>query len=1169
MASLPTPAADSRTRIDALREALATRVVVADGAMGTMLQEQDPTLEDFQNLEGCNEVLNVTRPDIVRSVHAAYLEVGVDCVETNTFGANHSAMGEYDIPERVFELSESGARIAREVADEFAASTGQQRWVLGSMGPGTKLPTLGHAPYTVLRDGFQQNAEGLIAGGADALLVETTQDLLQTKAAILGARRAMKAAGADLPLLCSLAFETTGTMLLGSEIGAALTALEPLGVDMIGLNCSTGPAEMSEHLRYLTRHSRIPLLCMPNAGLPVLTKDGAHFPLGPEGLADAQEQFVGDYGLSLVGGCCGTTPEHLRQLVERVRGARPAERRPRPEPGAASLYQTVPFRQDTAYMAIGERTNANGSKKFREAMLAGRWDDCVEMARDQIREGAHMLDLCVDYVGRDGVADMAELAGRFATASTLPIVLDSTEVPVIQAGLEKLGGRAVINSVNYEDGDGPESRFAKVTALAKEHGAALIALTIDEEGQARSAEHKVAIAERIIDDLTGNWGIHESDILIDTLTFTICTGQEESRKDGLNTIEAIRELKRRHPEVQTTLGLSNISFGLNPAARILLNSVFLDECVKAGLDSAIVHASKILPIARFDEEQVTTALDLIHDRRREGYDPLQKLMQLFEGATTTSLKAGKAEELAALPLDERLQRRIIDGEKNGLQADLDEALQTRPALDIVNDTLLAGMKVVGELFGSGQMQLPFVLQSAEVMKNAVAHLEPHMEKSDAEGKGTIVLATVRGDVHDIGKNLVDIILSNNGYNVVNLGIKQPVSAILEAAKEHRADVIGMSGLLVKSTVIMKENLQELNQRKMAADYPVILGGAALTRAYVEQDLHEIYEGEVRYARDAFEGLRLMDALIGIKRGVPGAALPELRQRRVKAGAAVVEERPAEPGGRSDVATDNPVPTPPFWGTRVAKGIPLKDYASWLDEGALFKGQWGLKQSRAGDGPTYEELVETEGRPRLRGLLDRLQTDNLLEAAVVHGYFPCKSKGDDLILLGDDGAERTRFTFPRQRRGRRLCLADFFRPEESGETDVVGLQVVTVGSRIGEETAKLFEANAYREYLELHGLSVQLAEALAEYWHARVRAELGFAGEDPADVEDMFSLKYRGARFSLGYGACPDLEDRAKIAELLEPERIGVKLSEEFQLHPEQSTDAIVIHHPEAKYFNAR
>ncbi|MFE5733742.1 methionine synthase [Streptomyces sp. NPDC056528] len=1183
MASLPSPSAsasasggsapapgDARSRAAALREALATRVVVADGAMGTMLQAQDPTLEDFQNLEGCNEILNVTRPDIVRSVHQEYFSAGVDCVETNTFGANHAALGEYDIPERVHELSEAGARIAREVADEFTASTGRQRWVLGSIGPGTKLPTLGHAPYPLLRDAYQQNAEGLLAGGADALLVETTQDLLQTKASVIGARRALEALGADVPLIVSVTVETTGTMLLGSEIGAALTALEPLGIDMIGLNCATGPAEMSEHLRYLARHSRIPLSCMPNAGLPVLTSDGAHYPLSPAELADAQENFVRDYGLSLIGGCCGTTPEHLRQVVERVRDLTPAGREPRPEPGAASLYQTVPFRQDTSYMAIGERTNANGSKKFREAMLEARWDDCVEMARDQIREGAHMLDLCVDYVGRDGVADMEELAGRFATASTLPIVLDSTEVEVIRAGLEKLGGRAVINSVNYEDGDGPESRFAKVTRLAQEHGAALIALTIDEEGQARTVEHKVAIAERLIEDLTGNWGIQESDILIDTLTFTICTGQEESRKDGIATIEAIRELKRRHPDVQTTLGLSNISFGLNPAARILLNSVFLDECVKAGLDSAIVHASKILPIARFDDEQVTTALDLIHDRRAEGYDPLQKLMALFEGATTKSLKAGKAEELAALPLEERLKRRIIDGEKNGLEADLDEALTTTPALDIVNDTLLDGMKVVGELFGSGQMQLPFVLQSAEVMKTAVAHLEPHMEKSDAEGKGTIVLATVRGDVHDIGKNLVDIILSNNGYNVVNIGIKQPVSAILEAAEQHNADVIGMSGLLVKSTVIMKENLEELNQRELAARYPVILGGAALTRAYVEQDLHEIYQGEVRYARDAFEGLRLMDALIAVKRGVPGAALPELKQRRVpKRDATALRVEEPEPGGRSDVATDNPVPTPPFWGTRVVKGIPLKDYASWLDEGALFKGQWGLKQNRAGDGPAYEELVETEGRPRLRGWLERLHTENLLEAAVVHGYFPCVSKGDDLIILDEDGNERTRFSFPRQRRGRRLCLADFFRPEESGETDVVGLQVVTVGSKIGEATAKLFESDSYRDYLELHGLSVQLAEALAEYWHARVRAELGFAGEDPADVEDMFALKYRGARFSLGYGACPDLEDRAKIADLLRPERIGVHLSEEFQLHPEQSTDAIVIHHPEAKYFNAR
>ncbi|MFJ6864290.1 methionine synthase [Streptomyces termitum] len=1143
-----------------LREEFARRVVVADGAMGTMLQAADPTLDDFTGLEGCNEILNLTRPDIVASVHDAYFSVGVDCVETNTFGANLAALAEYGIEHRVYELSEAGARIARAAADAHTAADGRPRWVLGSIGPGTKLPTLGHISYGPLRDAFQQNAEGLLRGGADALLIETSQDLLQTKAAVIGARRALDLAGLDLPVIVQVTVETTGTMLLGSEIGAALTALEPLGIDMIGLNCATGPAEMAEHLRHLSRHARVPLSVMPNAGLPVLTSDGAHYPLGPEELADAQEEFVRGYGPALVGGCCGTTPEHLRAIVERVRGAAVLDRRPEHEPGASSLYSHVPFRQDTSYLAIGERTNANGSKKFREAMLEGRWDDCVEMARDQIREGAHMLDLCVDYVGRDGVADMEELAGRFATASTLPIVLDSTEVPVLRAGLEKLGGRAVLNSVNYEDGDGPESRFAKVAGLAREHGAALMALTIDEEGQARTAEKKVEIAERIIDDLTGNWGIRASDILIDTLTFTICTGQEESRKDGVATIEAIRELKRRRPEVQTTLGLSNISFGLNPAARLVLNSVFLDECVKAGLDSAIVHASKILPIARLEPEQVEVALDLIHDRRREGYDPLQRLLELFEGATAQSLKAGKAEELAALPLEERLKRRIIDGEKNGLETDLDTALRDRPALEIVNEVLLDGMKTVGELFGSGQMQLPFVLQSAEVMKTAVAHLEPHMEKSDADGKGTIVLATVRGDVHDIGKNLVDIILSNNGYNVVNIGIKQPVSAILEAAEEHRADVIGMSGLLVKSTVIMKENLEELNQRELAAKYPVILGGAALTRAYVEQDLHEIYQGEVRYARDAFEGLRLMDALMGVKRGVPGAVLPPLKQRRVpKAAAVPLRAAEPEPGGRSDTATDNPVPEPPFLGTKVVTGIPLKDYAPWLDETALFKGQWGLKDSGT---------IETEGRPRLRALLERVEREALVEAAVVYGWFPCVAKGDDLIVLDEDGGERTRFSFPRQQRGRRLCLADYHRAEDSGEVDAIALQLVTVGPRVGEETARLFAADAYRDYLELHGLSVQLAEALAEHWHARVRAEWGIGGADPDGLAGMLRTEYQGCRYSLGYPACPDLEDRAKIAELLRPERIGVSLSEEFQLHPEQSTDAFVVHHPEASYFNA-
>lgn len=1163
--------------------------------MGTALQAHDLGLDDFAGLEGCNEILNVTRPDVVRSVHRGYLEAGADLVETNTFGANYANLAEYGIPDRIFELSEVGARLAREVADEYATPE-RPRYVLGSVGPGTKLPTLGHAPFTTLRDAYVEEVRGLLAGGVDAIIVETTQDILQTKASIIAAHRAMKAEGRRVPVIASITVETTGTMLLGTEVTAALAALEPMGIDLIGLNCATGPAEMSEHLRQLSKHARVPLSVMPNAGLPELGPDGAVYPLSPEGLAEALTGFVREFGVGLVGGCCGTTDEHIRQLAEAVTDLQPAPRRPRPEPGVSSLYQAVPFQQDSSVLMIGERTNANGSKAFREAMLEGRFEDCVEIARDQTRDGAHMLDLCVDYVGRDGAADMAELAGRLATASTLPIMLDSTEVPVLRAGLERLGGRCAINSVNYEDGDGPGSRFTRVMEMAREFGAAVVALTIDEEGQARTAEHKTAIAARLIEDISGNWGLRHSDIIIDALTFTIATGQEESRRDGIETIEAIREIKRRYPEVQTTLGLSNISFGLNPAARQVLNSVFLHECVQAGLDTAIVHASKILPMARIPDEQRAVALDLVYDRRREGYDPLQELMALFEGVSTASSKASRAEELAALPLFERLERRIVDGERNGLDADLDAALEQRPALEIINDTLLAGMKTVGELFGSGQMQLPFVLQSAEVMKAAVALLEPHMDKEEDSGKGRIVLATVRGDVHDIGKNLVDIILSNNGYEVVNLGIKQPITTILEAAEENAADAIGMSGLLVKSTVIMKENLEEMNSRGVSARWPVLLGGAALTRSYVENDLAELYLGDVRYARDAFEGLRLMDAIMAAKRGespiVDAEAERKRRERKerrerslriaeARKAKKVAEESEVDLPARSDVATDVPLPSPPFWDTRVVKGIPLADYAAMLDERATFMGQWGLKGARGDQGPTYEELVESEGRPRLRYWLDRLTADGVLaHAAVVYGYFPCVADGEDVVVLTEpwpDAPERLRFTFPRQRRDRRLCLADFYRPRgqalANGEVDVIPFTLVTMGQPIADYANELFAGNSYRDYLEVHGLGVQLTEALAEYWHRRVREELRFAGgaavaeEDPDDVEEFFRLGYRGARFSLGYGACPNLEDRAKIVELLRPERIGVKLSEEFQLHPEQSTDAIVCHHPEAKYFN--
>lgn len=1180
-----------------LMDALATRVVIADGAMGTMLQEKKPTLQDFQNLEGCNEILNVTRPDIVKSVHDAYFETGIDCVETNTFGANWSNLSDYGIEDRILELAKAGAKIARESADSFTAKDSKPRWVLGSMGPGTKLPSLGHTTYENLKLTFKEQALGLIQGGADAFMVETSQDLLQTKAAINGCRLAILESGVRLPIFVEVTVETTGTMLMGSEIGAALTALEPLGIDMIGLNCATGPTEMSEHLRQLSKHSRIPVMVMPNAGLPVLTADGAYYPLSPDELAVAHEQFVKEFGIALVGGCCGTTPEHLKAVVNRIGSKELPSRKIEIEPGVASLYQHVPLTQDNTYLAIGERTNANGSKAFREAMLDGRWDDCLDIAKKQVRDGAHLLDVCVDYVGRDGVADVQTLVSKLASASTLPLVIDSTEPQVIKAGLELIGGRPVVNSVNFEDGDGPNSRFARIMPLVKEHGTAVVALTIDEQGQARTKEDKVRIASRLVDTLVEQWGMKVQDIIVDALTFPIATGQEETRRDAIETIAAIREITTKYPGIHTTLGVSNVSFGLNPAARSVLNSVFLHEATEAGLDSAIIDAAKIVPLASIPQDRLKVALDLIYDRREYDevgnltYDPLSAMLDLFAGVDSSSLRDARAAELAALSVTERLKRRIIDGEAKGLEADLESArADGNKPLDIINDFLLAGMQVVGQRFASGEMQLPFVLQSAEVMKSAVALLEPFMEKSEAAGKGKIVLATVRGDVHDIGKNLVDIILTNNGYDVVNIGIKQTINEIIAAAEEHSADVIGMSGLLVKSTLVMKENLEELTSRGLAKKWPVILGGAALTRSFVEDDLASEFPGVVRYAKDAFEGLALMEPLVQIARGADpdSVGLPALKKRIHAKTTLTLTEDDRMPS-RSDVASDNPVPKVPFWGTRVVKGIALADFAAFLDERATFMGQWGLKPSR-GDGAGYEELVQTEGRPRLRYWLDRILAEGIADASVVYGYFPAVSEGNDVIVLhhNDDpegllgqagllapdggslgavGKERIRFSFPRQRRDRHLCLADFIKSKESGQVDVLGLQLVTFGSNVEKVTAELFAKNNYRDYMELNGLAMQLTEALAEFWHSRIREELGFSSEDPEDLAGMFDLKYRGARFSLGYPACPEMEDRKKVVELLKPERVGVELSEELQLHPEQSTDAFVFHHPEAKYFS--
>ena len=1180
-----------------LRE-LKERVIIADGAMGTMIQDAAPTLDDFQGLEGCNEILNVTRPDIIKGIHDAYFAEGVDCVETNTFGANWSNLSDYGIDERIEELAAAGARVARESAEEFESRDGKLRWVLGSIGPGTKLPSLGHTTYEHLKHTFAIQAKGLIEGGADAFMIETSQDLLQTKAAVNGCKAAMAELGIRLPLFVEVTVETTGTMLMGSEINAALTALEPLGIDMIGLNCATGPQEMSEHLRQLSQHAEIPVMVMPNAGLPILTATGARYPLSPEELATAHEQFVKEFGLALVGGCCGTTPEHLGAVVKRIGGTRRVLKTPQPDPGVASLYQHVSLTQDNTYLAIGERTNANGSKAFRDALLEGRLDDCVEIAKKQVRDGAHLLDVCVDYVGRDGVADIKDIVTRLAQASTLPLVIDSTEPSVIKAGMELIGGRPVVNSVNFEDGEGPGSRFDTVMPLVKEHGAAVIALTIDEQGQARTTEDKVRIASRLIDTLVEKWDMRLEDIIVDALTFPIATGQEETRRDAIETIEAIRQINQKYPGVHTTLGVSNVSFGLNPASRAVLNSVFLHEATQAGLDTAIIDAAKIMPLASIPEEQRQVALDLVWDKREYDsagnltYDPLARILDMFDGVDSVALKDKRQAELAALSVTERLERRIIDGESKGLEEDLDAARAGGlSALEIINSHLLAGMQVVGQRFASGEMQLPFVLQSAEVMKAAVALLEPHMEKSSEAGKGTMVLATVRGDVHDIGKNLVDIILTNNGFDVVNIGIKQSINDIIAAAEEHGADVIGMSGLLVKSTVVMKENLEELTQRGLATKWPIILGGAALTRSFVEEDLAEAFPGVVRYAKDAFEGLDLMEPLVKIARGAnpDEVGLPPLKKRIYPKSQLVLTE-PEDLPERSDVASDNIVPTPPFWGTRIVKGVPLADFAAFLDERATFMGQWGLKPGRGESGASYEELVATEGRPRLRYWLDRLLAEKVMDPAIVYGYFPVVSDGHDIIVLhhGDDkegllgtpgllapdggsggelGTERLRFSFPRQRRDRHLCLADFVKSRESGQIDVLGVQLVTAGAAIDTFAQTLFANDSYRDYLELNGLAMQLTEALAEYWHSQIRREWGFGNEDPADMDGILGVKYRGARFSLGYPACPDMEDRKKVVELLKPERIGVELSEELQLHPEQSTDAFVFHHPEAKYFS--
>jgi len=1151
-------------------KAVGERVVIYDGAMGSLIQDLNPTLDDFWGQENCSEILNLSRPEMIRDIHAQYLRVGADVIETNTFGGTRIVLGEFGFQDRVAEINHAAVKLAREAAAEFSTPE-RPRFVAGSVGPTTKLPSLGHIGFDEMLASYVEQMTALIQAGVDVLLIETSQDILQTKIAIAAAFDAMEVAGKRVPLQVQVTLQNAddGTMLLGTDINAATAILDVYDIDIIGLNCATGPKEMNDAVRHLCHNSIKPISVLPNAGLPANESGRTVYKLTPQELADYHKRFIEEYGVNLVGGCCGTTPKHIDAVVKACASLRPAVRNVKPRSEAASAYTSVPLEIDGQPVVVAEEMNTTTRvEHFKNLVRAAKYDDILALSKKLVAEGSHMLDLCCAIVGEDEKGYMSSILEKIATRVPAPILVDSTEADVVEVALKRIPGKAVINSINLEDG---EKRTSKVLPMAKRYGAAVIALTIDEEGMALTADKKVAIAKRIHKLATEKYGIRSVDLIFDPLTLPISTGQEEYRTAGIETLEAVRRIKQELPECRTILGVSNISFGLSVYSRRVLNSVFLREAVQRGLDCAIVNYSKIYPLYKIPEAEVEIAKRLIFQDTGNG-DPLQAYMAFFSGVTKKAESDG--EDLSGLPVEEKLKHCIIHGEKsigNGdrkqaLEQVLESALETYKPLDLINTVLLDGMKTVGELFGARKMQLPSVLDSAGVMKQAVAYLEPKMEKVEGSRKGTIVLATVKGDVHDIGKNLVDIILSNNGYQVVNLGIKQPADTIIAAAQKHDAHAIGLSGLLVKSTLEMKYVIQDL--QRLSLQFPVICGGAALTRKYVEDDLRREYASSVFYADDAFAGLHIMDDLTSGNGG---------REARLQEGRVVKQFARAAAAGaddgvvsteRSAVITSAPdIPKPPFVGRRVRTDFDLHEIFTYVNETALFKNQWQLKTASATD---YARLVEEKYKPVKEELQKEVAATGLLEPKVVYGYYPCHSQGNDVIVYDnfENLSEIQRFTFPRQREGRKLCISDFFEPVGSGRVDVIGFSVVTVGNRASEETKRLFDSGDYTKYLYLHGLSVETAEALAEYMHREIRKELGIAGDDAPRISDLFHQKYRGSRYSFGYPACPNLEDQTKLFAILHPEEIGVTLTDTFQIEPEQSTSAIVVHHPSAKYFVA-
>jgi len=1174
-------------------------LIIFDGGTGTSFQNLNLTADDFggKELEGCNENLVLSSPEVVERVHNSFLEAGCHVIETNTFGASSIVLDEYDIADKAYEINKNAAFIAKKAAAKYS-SVDKPRFVAGSIGPTTKLPTLGHIDFDELKQSYKEQIYGLIDGGVDLLLIETCQDVLQIKSALLASKEILESKNIDIPLMVSITMETTGTMLVGSDIASALTILEPFNIDILGLNCATGPEQMKEHIKYLSENSPFAISCIPNAGLPENIGGVAHYRLKPIELKMQLMNFIYDFNVQLIGGCCGTTPEHIKYLSSIIDEIIDNERTNNNVkknasgfiPSASSIYNSVPYKQDNSILIVGERLNASGSKKVRELLNNDDWDGLVAIAKQQQKENAHVLDVNVDYVGRDGVKDMKEITSRLVTNINLPLMIDSTDADKMESGLKSAGGKCIINSTNYEDGN---ERFDQVLNLALGYGSGLVVGTIDEDGMARNSEKKYKIVKRAI-NRTRECGLSDYELFFDPLALPISTGIEEDRLNAKETISAILKIRENFPDIHIILGISNISFGLSPLSRINLNSIFLDECIKAGLDSAIIAPNKILPLSKISEETKKLCLDLIYDKRKFEddiciYDPLVELTKAFQDLSIQDFKKASSEN-KNLTLEESLKNHIIDGEKIGLEDQLNKALKKYKPLEIINTFLLDGMKVVGDLFGSGQMQLPFVLQSAETMKFAVSILEPYMETVDENiSNGKLLIATVKGDVHDIGKNLVDIILTNNGYDVINLGIKQDVSAIIDAQKKYNADCIAMSGLLVKSTAFMKDNLEAFNNENISV--PVILGGAALTPKFVNEDCSKIYNGKILYGKDAFTDLKFMNEYMDNKKkgnwsnteGFINNEGININLASSKSNSQAVNKSISidiknsklnlkENFIRSKFINEEEPIQSPFMGTKVLNDvdIDLNKLIFYLDTKALFSGQWQIKKGKNQSVDEYNNYLDSYAKPLLDKWLDTIIEKKLISPKAVYGYFRCGRKDNSIFLFDEKSLNKiSQFNFPRQKSGNNLCIADFYCDLKNDKPiDIFPMQAVTMGDIASEYSQKLFKEDRYSDYLIFHGLTVQLAEALAEYVHALIRIECGFRTEEPDKNREILAQKYRGARYSFGYPACPKVSDSNIQLSLLEAKRINLTMDESEQLHPEQSTTAIISLHSKAKDFSA-